>query len=89
MDQVLILKFLKKENTINPNLALDKTAIMPNVKGMTDYKFQFNISALELVGFVKRNVTKRPNRFYITGDGRKALALYEQSVREELEAVNS
>lgn len=85
MEQVLILKYLKKENTINANLSKDKTSIIPNIKGMTDFKFQFSISSLEMCYFVKRNSTKRPNRFYITKDGRKALSLYEQSVKEGLE----
>lgn len=85
MEQVLILKYLKKENTINMNLSKDKLSIIPNIKGMSDFKFQFNISALELCNFVRRNSTKRPNRFFITEDGRKALKFYEQSVRESLE----
>lgn len=84
MDQVLILKYLKKENTINPNLSKDKLSIIPNVKGLTDFKFQFSISGLELCYLVGRNSTKRPNRFYITADGRKALAMYEESIKEEL-----
>jgi len=88
MDQVLILRYLNKEKTINPNLSKDKLSIIPNVKGMTDFKFQFSMTGLELVGFVKRNTNKRPNKFYITEDGRKALKMYEESIRETLEDLD-
>ena len=84
MDQILILKYLHKEKTINANLSKSKIDIIPNIKGMTDFKFQFNISALELCCLVKRNPTKRPNRFYITPDGRKALKVYEENIKDEL-----
>jgi hypothetical protein len=85
MDQILILKYLQKENTINMNLSKDKTAIIPEIKGMTDFKFQFSMTGLELCNFVKRNSTKRPNRFFITKDGRKALEIYQNNVKEALE----
>lgn len=83
-DQILILKYLLKEKTINANLSKDKLSIIPNIKGMTDFKFQFCVNALETCCFINRNAVKRPNRFYITADGRKALKLYEDNLREEL-----
>jgi len=87
-DQILILQYLKKENTINMNLSKDKTSIMPNVKGMTEFKFQSAISGLELCNFVKRNANKRPNKFFITKDGIKALEIYQNNIREELSGGN-
>jgi len=84
-DQILLLEYLKKENTINMNLSKDKISIIPNVKGMTEFKFQSSVSALELCNFVKRNSTKRPNRFFITPDGRKALECYKNNLKEQLD----
>lgn len=88
IEQILILKYLKKENTMSLNLSKDKTAIIPNVKGMTEFKFNSCMNALELVGFVGRNSNKRPNRFYITEDGRKALKLYEEQLKKNLSEMD-
>lgn len=86
MDQVLILKYLKKEKTFNKNLSKDKLSIIPEIKGLTDFKFNFAMNGLELCYFVARNTVKRPNKYYITPDGKKALEIYEQVVRDNLSA---
>lgn len=80
-DDILTLKALEDEKTRNQILAIDKTKIIPLVKGLTDFKFQMVISRLELCELVGRNNKKRPNKFYITPNGQRILKMYLKSLK--------
>jgi len=81
-DDLLILQALRKEKTHNQLLAIDKTKILPLVRGLTDFKFQMAMSRLELCELVGRNSKKRPNKFFITQNGLKILELFSQTLKE-------
>ena len=72
-EELTILEILKKQKCFNPQLTLDKLALLPAVKGMTDYKFTFAMSRLELIGVVRRLVICKVHKYHITPTGIKIL----------------
>lgn len=87
-EEFTILELLKKRKCVNSQLTLDKTIIMPEIKGLTDFKFNNAMSRLELVGCVKRNTTNRLHKFYITTTGLSLISIYKKNVTELLQVTN-
>lgn len=83
-DMIKILETLRTNKAYTMNLSIDKVKIMPQIKNMTDYKFQTAISTLEICNLVGRNSIKRPNKFFITEDGKCALKIFKKNTTELL-----
>lgn len=83
-EEFLILELLKSKKCVNSQLTLDKTMIIPSVKGLTDFKFNSAISRLELIGCVKRITAARLHRYHITSNGTNLLELYKKQIANAL-----
>ena len=84
-EEFLILDLLKSKKCVNPQLTLDKTTIIPGVKGLTEFKFNNAVSRLELVGCIKRITTTRLHKFYITSSGTSVLQIYKKELQQALQ----
>ena len=81
-EEIQILNVLKKDKTLSKHLSIDKTKIMPQVKGLTEFKFNMAVARLEVIGLINRNAQVRPNKFYITKTGQKFLTLYMETLQK-------
>lgn len=81
-DDVLLLDCLSKNKNINAHTAMDKTSIIREVKGLTDFKFQISSARLELACLINKTTISKSNRFYINASGLTILNMYKKSVAE-------
>ena len=81
-DDLRVLNYLKKSQTFNQHASVDKTSVMPNVKGMTEFKFNAAMGRLEAACLVKRTTMARPNRFWITKSGRRILEIVGAAMQQ-------
>jgi predicted transcriptional regulator len=76
-DEVLILENLKKNKCVNTAMSMSKLKLMPLIANLTEFKFNDAVGRLEIIGFISRNSSARPNKFCITPSGVRFLELYK------------
>ena len=90
-DEMVILDYLYKVQAVNPLLGIEKNKIIENIADMTDFKFTVATSALEARLMIGTGKSKKPLRYFLTGDGEAALRLFSEIVefqQKQLEKLN-
>ena len=79
-DEMMILDYLYKVQALNPLLGIEKSKIIDGIEDMTDFKFNTAIIALEARLLIGTGKSKKPLRYFLTGDGEAALRMFSQIV---------
>ena len=77
-DEVMILDYLYKVQALNPLLGIEKSKIIESIEDMTDFKFAIATSALEARLMIGTGKSKKPLRYFLTGDGEAALRMFSK-----------